>query len=169
MTGKLVCLFRRLSRPQARRRTIVFLRQRLERTESAGDDWAADHPGGLQILLSLIATHSGRGFCLSHGHLEHLRFQGDFERVLVTLLLSTVWWRRHRHGLVALRNQTPEKERKAILSNAPADIFSLLKDKFLIDELYGATIVRWNALCARVSDGLDRLFVWAPGSGVLTW
>jgi NADH-quinone oxidoreductase subunit L len=38
-------------------------------------------------------------------------------------------------------------------------VFSILHDKFFIDEIYEGTIVRLNATCARVSDWLDE-FIW---------
>jgi NADH-quinone oxidoreductase subunit L len=39
------------------------------------------------------------------------------------------------------------------------DIFSLLRDKYYVDEFYEATVVQWNAAWARLCDWLDR-WVW---------
>ncbi|MBM3875196.1 MAG: NADH-quinone oxidoreductase subunit L [Verrucomicrobia bacterium] len=38
-------------------------------------------------------------------------------------------------------------------------LFALLRDKFRVDELYEATVIRWNALASAASDVFDR-FVW---------
>ncbi len=38
-------------------------------------------------------------------------------------------------------------------------LFAMLRDKFRVDEFYEATVIRWNALAASLSDVFDR-FVW---------
>ena len=45
------------------------------------------------------------------------------------------------------------------LERIQPDVFALLRDKFLVDELYDATVVRANAASARLSDWLDGM-VW---------
>ncbi len=51
-----------------------------------------------------------------------------------------------------------------VLEVARPDIFALLKNKFFIDEIYEATVIRFNAWFARACDFLDRVIV-----GGLVW
>ncbi len=115
------------------------------------------------VLLSVIATPIWPWFHdYLTGHLEHLEVSwtipGD---VGMTLLLSTcivaagislAWW------LYAVKPLEKGDEADALEKLQP-HVFSLLHDKFLIDEIYEATIVRLNAICARVSNWLDDV-VW---------
>lgn len=115
------------------------------------------------VLLSIMATPIWPWFhAYLTGHLEHLEVSwaipGD---VWMTLLLSTcivsagmtlAWW------LYAVKPVKKGEAADALEALQP-DIFSLLRDRFLIDELYEATVVRLNATCSRVSDWLDE-FVW---------
>jgi len=114
------------------------------------------------VLLSVMATPIWPWFhAYLMGHLGHLEaswaIPGD---VGMTLLLSTcivaagvslAWW------LYAVKPAV--KGEADALETLQPDIFSLLQDKFLIDKIYEGSIVRLNALCARVSNWLDE-FVW---------
>ena len=55
-------------------------------------------------------------------------------------------------------------ERPDVLKRMRPDIYSLLENKFYIDELYEATVIRFNAWFARVCDFLDT---WIWGGVVL--
>jgi NADH-quinone oxidoreductase subunit L len=55
-------------------------------------------------------------------------------------------------------------ERPDVLKRMRPDIYSLLENKFYMDELYEATVIRFNAWFARVCDFLDT---WIWGGAVL--
>ena len=115
------------------------------------------------VLLSIIATPVWPWFhAYLSGHLEHLQVSFAISsQALLTMLLSTcivtagislAWW------LYAVK-PVPKGEEADALEKLQPHVFSLLRDKFLIDEVYDATAVRLNAVCARVSDWLDH-FLW---------
>jgi len=115
------------------------------------------------VLLSIIATPVWPWFhAYLTGHLAHLEVSGSIPGdVISTMLLSScivaagifvAWW------LYAARPMEKGEEGDALEKLQP-HVFSILHDKFLIDELYEVTVVRFNATCARVSDWLDE-FVW---------
>jgi NADH-quinone oxidoreductase subunit L len=81
--------------------------------------------------------------------------------VLSLMLLSTAvvfvglglgWW---LYG----RNPVETAEEPDALDRLRPDIFTLLKNKYFVDELYEATIIRFNAWWARVCNWLDT-WIW---------
>jgi NADH-quinone oxidoreductase subunit L len=54
-----------------------------------------------------------------------------------------------------------------ILEAARPDMFALLKNKYFVDEIYEATVIRFNAWFARACDFLDR-WVWGGAVMVVT-
>jgi NADH-quinone oxidoreductase subunit L len=69
--------------------------------------------------------------------------------VVVFAGLGLGWW---LYG----RNPVQTDAEPDVLEKLRPDIFSLLKNKYWVDELYGATIIRFNAWAARACDWLDR-------------
>jgi NADH-quinone oxidoreductase subunit L len=111
------------------------------------------------VLLSIVGTPFWPWFhAYITGHLSHLHFSGVQPDVLWTMLISSVvvalgigsaWW---------LYTRQADSATDA-MEKAQPDVFALLNRKFFVDELYEATLVRWNAFVARASDWLDR-WVW---------
>jgi len=115
------------------------------------------------VLLGIIATPVWPWFhAYLMGHLAHLEVSwtipGD---VLTTMLLSTcivaagifvAWW-------LYVSKPMEKGEEGDALEKLQPHVFSILHDKFFIDEIYEGTIVRLNATCAHVSDWLDE-FIW---------
>jgi NADH-quinone oxidoreductase subunit L len=118
---------------------------------------------GFAILLSVVATPVWPWFhAYLNGHLAHLHVSWAISsEVLATLLLSScivaagiglAWWLYAREPVERVKEADP-------LERVQPQVFSILRDKFLVDELYDATFVRLNAACARASSWLDQ-FVW---------
>jgi NADH-quinone oxidoreductase subunit L len=93
---------------------------------------------------------------------------GGFSQVglLPLMVLSTVivltglglgWW---LYG----KRQRQTAEEPDVLQVAQPAVFQLLENKYFVDEIYEATIIRFNAWAARVCDFLDR---WIWGGAVL--
>jgi NADH-quinone oxidoreductase subunit L len=59
-------------------------------------------------------------------------------------------------------------EEPDVLQVAQPAIFSLLKNKYFVDEIYDATVVRFNAWAARVCDFLDH-WIWGGVVLLITW
>jgi NADH-quinone oxidoreductase subunit L len=109
------------------------------------------------VLLSLVGTPAWPWF---HNYLSGHRgasvgFTGE---VLGVMLLSTLvvaagvglaWW-------FYVRQPIPSAEQPDALGKLEPDLFTLLRQKFFVDELYEASVIRWNAWSARASDWLDR-------------
>jgi NADH-quinone oxidoreductase subunit L len=76
---------------------------------------------------------------------------------IVVLLGLTLGWR-----LYGNRASSPDKP--DVIEKASTVVWGWLRDKFYIDELYGATFVRFYWLWARVADWIDRR-VWG---GIVT-
>ncbi|HTI99030.1 MAG TPA: NADH-quinone oxidoreductase subunit L [Dongiaceae bacterium] len=77
--------------------------------------------------------------------------------VIVLLSIALGWWLYGRKP----RQTAAEPD---VLEKARPDLFWLLQNKFLIDEVYEATIIRFNAWFARTCDFLDA---WVWGGVVL--
>ncbi len=96
------------------------------------------------------------------GHLPDLRLAGHVETgVLVTMLMSSCfvavgiglgWWFYGRKPGACAAETDP-------LETLQPDLFTLLRHKFYVDELYEMTVVKANVLLARGSNWLDQ-FVW---------
>ncbi|MBI4660825.1 MAG: hypothetical protein HY735_18470 [Verrucomicrobia bacterium] len=70
--------------------------------------------------------------------------------IVVALGLSAGWWLYGR-----LPSATPEDLDP--LERMRPSVFQVLRGKFYVDELYEATVIRFNAWTAWLSDGLDRV------------
>jgi NADH-quinone oxidoreductase subunit L len=115
------------------------------------------------VLLSAIGTPAWPWF---HDYLSgHLGHAGVVTKVSVDVLLvmlaSSVivaagiglgWW---LYG----RKPVAQADAPDALEKLQPDLFALLREKFFVDELYEATVVRFNAWCARASRWLDDV-VW---------
>jgi NADH-quinone oxidoreductase subunit L len=61
------------------------------------------------------------------------------------------------------RRPSRSAEEPDVLEKLEPDLFALLRQKFFVDELYEATVIRWNVFTAHASDWLDR---WVLDGGV---
>ena len=80
--------------------------------------------------------------------------------VVVALGLGLGWW---LYG-----NKSPQAEEPDALEKALPWAWGVLRDKFYVDELYGATFIAFYAWWARVADWLDRC-VWGGCVALVTW
>jgi NADH-quinone oxidoreductase subunit L len=115
------------------------------------------------VLLGLIGTPAWPWF---QAFLAGDKVTSHFGRLLepevlrLMLLSSTVvflglglgWW---------LYGRKPAKsaEEPEALERLQPEIFSLLKRKFFVDEIYEASVIRFNAWWSRLCDWLDR-WIW---------
>ena len=118
------------------------------------------------VLLGFIGTPAWHVF---HAFVSGERISVDFGRfgengILPVMLASTVmvflglglgWWLYGRKPIVSA--DAPD-----VLATIQPQMFRVLQNKFYVDELYEATIIRWNALAASMSAWLDQ-YIWAGG------
>jgi NADH-quinone oxidoreductase subunit L len=118
------------------------------------------------VLLGFIGTPAWNAF---HAFLNGERIGVDFGRfgeagILPVMLSSTVivllglgfgWWLYGRRPIASAG--APD-----VLATIQPQVFRVLENKYYVDELYEATIIRWNALAANISAWLDRN-IWAGG------
>jgi NADH-quinone oxidoreductase subunit L len=120
------------------------------------------------VLLGIIGTPAWPWFeTYLNGHHAEFNFSKLTEpgtlglMVLSALIVFTGlglgWW------LYGKRQRKTAAEAD-VLEVARPDIFALLKNKYFIDELYEATVIRFNAWFARACDFMDR---WVWGGSVL--
>jgi NADH-quinone oxidoreductase subunit L len=81
--------------------------------------------------------------------------------VIVFAGLGLGWW------LYGKRQRTTVDE-PDVLQVAQPGLFCLLENKYFVDEIYEATIIRFNAWSARASDFLDR-WIWGGAVLLVTW
>jgi NADH-quinone oxidoreductase subunit L len=89
---------------------------------------------------------------------NHGEVAGSTGAVLGVMGLSTlivaagVWlsWRLY------VRRPVRSAEEPDVLEKLEPDLFTLLRRKFFVDELYETSVVRWNGFLAWISDGFDR-------------
>jgi NADH-quinone oxidoreductase subunit L len=81
--------------------------------------------------------------------------------VIVFTGLGLGWWLYGKR----LRKTVEEPD---VLQVAQPFLFRLLENKYFVDEIYDATIVRFNAWAARFSDFLDR-WIWGGMVLLVTW
>jgi len=120
------------------------------------------------VLLGIIGTPAWPWF---DGYLNGEGVQFDFSQLTAsgTLVLMTAsavivftglglgWW---LYG----KRQRQTVEEKDVLEAAQPALFSLLQNKYFIDEFYEKTVIRWNAFAAICCDFLDK---WIFGGVVL--
>src|SRR5688572_15254690 len=121
------------------------------------------------VLLSIIGTPAWPWFhSYLTGHAAHV--QPIKSGVLAIMLLSTAlvalgitagWWLYGRSRIAAA--ETPDA-----LEKLQPDIFTLLRNKFWMDELYDKSIVRLNRGLSRASDWLDAM-IWGGAVALLSY
>jgi NADH-quinone oxidoreductase subunit L len=115
------------------------------------------------VLLGLVGTPAWPWFhAFLHGERATLDLAGFANAgllhvmmtssVIVFLGLGLGWW---MYG----RRPVPNATAPDALQQLQPQAFAVLGGKFFVDELYGATVLRWNAGQARLCDWLDR-WVW---------
>ena len=80
--------------------------------------------------------------------------------VVVFLGLGLGWW---LYG-----NETPKADEPDVIEKSVPWIWSVLRDKFYVDELYGVTVIAFYAWWARVADWFDRR-IWGGAVTGVTW
>jgi NADH-quinone oxidoreductase subunit L len=120
------------------------------------------------ILVGFVGTPAWPWF---HDYLTGHHSAFDFSKLLQgetlsVMLLSVLivaagigagWWLYGRKPVEKAEEADP-------LERLTPDTFDVLRKKFLVDELYEVSVIRFNAWSARVSDWLDR---WVWGGAVL--
>ena len=71
-------------------------------------------------------------------------------------------------GWTLYGNKSPNAEAPDALERAVPWIWAVLRDKFYVDEFYGATFIAFYEWWARVADWLDRRF-WGGAVAAVTW
>jgi NADH-quinone oxidoreductase subunit L len=111
------------------------------------------------VLLGFVGTPAWPWFQTFLG--AHEGGAGFSSDVISLMVLSSAivfvglgfgWWLYGRKPITTA-------DEKDVLEKARPDIYSLLQNKYWIDELYEATIIRFNAWWAKVCDFLDT-WVW---------
>ena len=112
------------------------------------------------VLLGIVGTPYWPWFhAYLTGHAGHLHFTTAVDpSVYGFFLLSTLIVAAGFGAAWVLYPRRPESAQDSLERLQP-DLFTLLNRKFFVDELYGATVVRWNAALATAIDWLDR-WIW---------
>jgi NADH-quinone oxidoreductase subunit L len=119
------------------------------------------------MLIGLIGTPAWSWFgSFIDGHQATLDFRDFAENGVLPIMLSSTiilflglglgWW---FYG----RKQIESAEAPDALDTLQPQIFNVLRNAFFVDQLYEATVIRFNTWCARTCDWLDR---WVWGGGV---
>ena len=112
------------------------------------------------MLLGLIGTPAWPWFnSFLNGQPAALDFAGFLERGTLPVMLSSTiivflglglgWWFYGRRPIASA--DAPDA-----LEQLQPGVFRVLQNKFYVDELYGATVIRWNGWLASLSDWMDR-------------
>lgn len=112
------------------------------------------------VLLGLIGTPAWPWFnSFLNGQPAALDFAGFLERGTLPVMLSSTiivflglglgWWFYGRRPIASA--DAPDA-----LEQLQPGVFRVLQNKFYVDELYGATVIRWNGWLASLSDWMDR-------------
>lgn len=118
------------------------------------------------VLLGIIGTPAWNAF---HAFLQGERIAVDFARfgengILPVMLASSLvvffglalgWWLYGRKPIYSA-------DQPDALAALQPQLFGVLENKFFVDEIYQATIIRFNGWAASASDWLDRR-VWSGG------
>ena len=129
----------------------------------AGHDHSVAGAGGVFVLLGFIGTPAWPWF---QGFLSGESATGDLGRllepqVLGLMALSSVvvfaglglgWW---LYGRLPVRSA----DQPDALERFQPEVFALLRRKYFVDEIYEASVIRFNAWGARACDWLDY-WVW---------
>jgi NADH-quinone oxidoreductase subunit L len=121
------------------------------------------------VLLSIIGTPAWPWFhSYLTGHAAHV--QPIKSGVLAIMLLSTAlvaagiaagWWFYGRRRIASAETPDP-------LENLQPDIFTLLRNKFWIDEVYDKSVVRLNRSLSRASNWLDTM-IWGSAVALIAY
>ncbi len=98
---------------------------------------------------------------VSHGISIHVLAVMLFSTALVTVGILTGWW-------IYGRKPIPSAEQPDAIEVWKPGLFQLLRQRFYIDELYDATVVRSVAFAVRMADVLDRI-VWGGIVAIVGW
>jgi NADH-quinone oxidoreductase subunit L len=123
------------------------------------------------ILIGLIGTPAWPWFTsFLEGQRANLDFGGFAENGVLTVMLSStaifflglgLGWLLYGHKPIESA-QAPDT-----LERFQPQLFNILRNAFFVDELYKATVVRFNTSCARAADWLDR-WVWGGAVRLVT-
>ena len=123
------------------------------------------------IALGALGTPAWPWFhAFLEGHSATFSFHGFSEPGLLALMAtsSAVVLLGLCLGGWLYGNDTPDAEAPDPLERSVPWIWTILKNKFYIDELYGATFIAFYAWWARVADWFDRR-VWGGAVTLVTW
>jgi NADH-quinone oxidoreductase subunit L len=65
-------------------------------------------------------------------------------------------------------NKSPKPEAQDVLEKSMPSVWAVLRDRFYVDEFYGATFIAFYAWWARVADWLDRR-IWGGIVAAVAW
>ena len=127
---------------------------------------------GFAILLGFVGTPAwpwfdgfltGEPAAFNFGKLTEAGTLGLMlvSAVIVFTGLGLGWWLYGKR----LRQTAEEPD---VLQVAQPAIFRLLENKYFVDEIYDATVVRFNAWAAKFCDFLDR-WIWGGVVLLVTW
>jgi NADH-quinone oxidoreductase subunit L len=113
------------------------------------------------VLLSIIGTPVWPWFhAYLTGHLGHLEIARSIPSSALLVMLISVCFVTMGIGLAwSLYGRRPVEtaEQPDAFEQLQPDVYSMLRRKFYIDEIYETTIVQLNAKCSRAIDWLDRV------------
>jgi NADH-quinone oxidoreductase subunit L len=124
------------------------------------------------MLLGLIGTPAWPWFAsFLNSEQPKLDLRGFAENGILPVMLSSTiivflglglgWWFYGRKPLEST-------DASDALERLQPQIFNVLRNGFFVDKLYEATVIRFNAWCARVCDWLDR-WIWGGAVQLLTY
>jgi len=123
------------------------------------------------IALGAIGTPAWPWFrAFLEGHAAEFGFAGFNEPGLLALMVTSSvvvllglglgWW--------IYGNKSPQVETPDALERAVPPVWTVLQNKFYVDELYGVTVIAFYAWWAKVADWLDRR-VWGGVVALVAW
>ena len=123
---------------------------------------------GFAILLGFVGTPAWPWF---DGYLTGEEFKLDFSKLaepgtlgLMVASAAIVFTGLGLGWFLYGKRQRKTVAEKDVLEAAQPFIYKLLENKYFIDEIYEATVIRFNAFAARLCDFADQ---WIFGSAVL--
>ena len=123
------------------------------------------------IALGLIGTPAWPWFrAFLEGRPAGFDLHGFLEPGLLTLMAtsSLVVFIGLGFGWGLYGNQTPKSEEPDALEKSVPWLWTLLRNKFYVDELYGVTVIALYSWLARAADWLDRR-VWGGAVACVAW
>jgi NADH-quinone oxidoreductase subunit L len=125
----------------------------------------------MAMLLGVLGTPAWPWFrAFIENHALHFEWAGFHEPGLLTLMASSslVVFLGLGLGWFLYGNKSPDAEAPDELEKAVPWAWAVLRDKFYIDELYGATVIAFYLWWAKVADWMDRS-VWGGAVSLVTW